>query len=282
MQLWDRIITLFVQQTTPQGVLYSRLSWAQMLAVEFDGSMQSAITIDSTDMSADCWATVSMPLRPLLFALDALKVSVISHHHHTTHGSSSAQAQARGSNREQRASHVDSQQTYMMHMRQQAMSHQHTTPSDPSKLLAELLSCSLMILEVACLASSKPAKHYSNTAITEQLWSLAACKAQELAKIQSQAPTQSAVAELTADPNLHTYATVSHRSLCFIHFLIPALRSYVKASHLVQAEACCFMLQAVVITQDIALHHTVVADILKLGEHLAATSEVSSLALQCV
>ena len=283
MKLWDRIITLFVQQTPSQGVLHSRLPWSQLLDVGFPGSTKPAVTIDSADMSADCWATVAMPLRPLLFALDALKVSVTSHHHHTAHGSNSGQTKhARGSSGEQTASLVDSQQTYMMHMRQQAMSHQHTTPSDPSKLLAELLSCSLMILEVACLASSKPAKHYSNTAITEQLWSLAACKAQELAKIQSQAPTQSAVAELTADPNLHTYATVSHRSLCFIHFLIPALRSYVKASHLVQAEACCFMLQAVVITQDIALHHTVVADILKLGEHLAATSEVSSLALQCV
>ena len=170
-----------------------------------------------------------------------------------------------------------------VHMRQQAMSHQHTTPPDPSRLLAELLSSSLLILEVACLAFSKPAaKHHSNTAITEQLWSLAAYKAQELAKIQSQAPTQSAVPDLTADPNLHTYATVSHRSLCLIHFLIPALRSYVKASHLVQAETCCFMLKAVVITEDTILHHTLVAEILKLGEHLAATSEVSCLALQCV
>ena len=48
MKLCARIITLFVQQTTPQGVLHSRLSWAQLLAVEFDGSTQFAIPIDST------------------------------------------------------------------------------------------------------------------------------------------------------------------------------------------------------------------------------------------
>ena len=50
MKLCARIITLFVQQTTPQGVLHSRLSWAQLLAVEFDGSTQFAIPIDSTDV----------------------------------------------------------------------------------------------------------------------------------------------------------------------------------------------------------------------------------------
>ena len=284
MQLWDRIITMFVQQTPSQGVLHTRLPWSQLLAAEFAGSTWPDITIDSADMSADCWATVAMPLRPLLFALDALKVSVTSHHHHTAHGSNSGQAQqARGSSSEQRASHVDSQQTYMMHMRQQAMSHQHTTPSDSSKLLAELLSSSLLILEVACLAFSKPAaKPHSNIAITEQLWSLAACKARELAKLQSQAPAQSANPDSLAEPILHTHSTVSPRSLCLVHFLIPALRSYVKASHLVQAEACCFMLQAVITTQDIALHHTLVAETLKLGEQSAVTIDVSHLALQCV
>ena len=281
MKLWDRIITIFVQQTPSQGVLHSRLPWSQLLAAEFAGSTRPDITIDSADMLAECWATVAMPLRTLLFALDALKVSVISHHHHTAHGCSSGQAQACVSNSEQRASHVDSQQTYMMHMRQQAMSHQHTISSDPSKLLAELLSSSLLILEVACLAFSKrAAKHPSNVAITEQLWSLATCKAHELAKLQSQASSQSAKPDSSAAAEPNTHSSVTHRSLCIIHFLIPALRSYIKASHLVQAEACCFMLKAVVTTQDTALHLTVVTELLKLGKNPAVTTKTSCLALR--
>ena len=146
---------------------------------------------------------------------------------------------------------MGSHQTHMMHKLQQAVSHQDNIPSDPINVLAGLLPSSLLILEVAWLAFSRPAaKHCIDIAITEQLCSLAVYKAQELTKLQGPAPTQSAVPDWPADPNLHTYATVSSPSLSLIHFLMPALRSYVKASHLVQAEAGCFTLKTVVITQD--------------------------------